>query len=158
MTPVQAVFLLSLALFSLIDLRTRLAPLIEVFFGLAALFAFPDDRLHVAVTSLAVLWGTFRRIPARFMLPLLFYPYCWPTLAAGFGVRQQLVGQGDLFALAIVGVLFPFPAVVMSILGFELWRRWWLSRGRCGLMPAIPGLFLGLSAYSVVQIAVSSFI
>jgi hypothetical protein len=158
MTPVQAIFLISMAIFSLFDLRTRLVPFIELFFGIAAFVAFPDDRLHVTIIILAVLWGTLRRIPAGLMLPFLFYPYSWPTLVVGFGVRKRMVGQADLFALAIVGVLFPFPAVIMSIFGFELWRRWWVSRGKCGLMPAIPGLFLGLSAYSIVQIAISSLI
>lgn len=158
MTPVQAISLVSFAIFSLVDLRTRLVPFIELFFGFAALLAFPDDRLHVTVIILAVLWGTFRRIPAPLTLPFLFYPYSWPTLIVGFGVRKQMIGKADLFAVAIVGVLFPFPAVIISILGFELWRRWWVSRGNCGLMPAIPGLFLGLSAYSILQIAFSSFI
>ncbi len=106
---------------------------------------------------LAVIWGTFRRIPARFLLPFLFYPPSWPTLLVGFGVRKQMIGQGDLFALAIVGVLFPFPAMIMSLLGFEVWRRWWVARGNCGLIPALPGLFLGLAAYSVIQLAWSHF-
>jgi hypothetical protein len=69
-----------------------------------------------------------------------------------------MIGQADLFALAIVAVVFPFAAVITSILGFELWRRWWVSRGNCGFMPAIPGLFLGLSVYSIVQIAISNFV
>ncbi len=157
MTLVQAVSLFSFAIFSLVDLRTRLVPFIEVFFGIAAFLVFPDNRLHVTIIILAVLWGTFRRIPGRFMLPFLFYPASWPTLVVGFGVRKQMIGQADLFALAIVGILFPFPAVIASIFGFELWRRWWISRGKCGLIPALPGLFLGLSAYSLFQIAISPF-
>ena len=157
MTPVQAISLFSFAMFSLVDLRARVVPLIEVFFGIAAFVAFPDDRVHVTAVILAVIWGTFRRIPARFLLPFLFYPPSWPTLLVGFGVRKQMVGQGDLFALAIVGVLFPFPAMIMSLLGFEVWRRWWVSRGNCGLIPALPGLFLGLAAYSVAHLAWSHF-
>ena len=157
MTTVQAISLFSFAMFSLLDLRIRVVPLIEVFFGIAAFLAFPDDRLHVTVLILAVIWGIFRRIPSLFLLPFLFYPPSWPILIVGFGVRKQMIGQADLFALAIIGVLFPFSAMMMSLLGFEVWRRWWVSRGNCGLIPALPGLFLGLAAYSVVQLAWSRF-
>ena len=157
MTAVQAISLFSFAVFSFVDLRIRVVPLIEVFFGIAACVAFPDNRLHVTVLILAVNWGIFRRIPSLFLLPFLFYPPSWPTLIVGFGVRKQMIGQADLFALAIVGVLFPFPAMIMSLLGFEVWRRWWVSRGNCGLIPALPGLFLGLAAYSLVQLAWSRF-
>jgi hypothetical protein len=156
-TAVQAISLFSFAMLSLVDLRIRVVPLIEVFFGIAVFVAFPDDRLHVTVLILAVMWGVFRRLPSLFLLPFLFYPPSWPTLIVGFGVRKRMIGQADLFALAIVGVLFPFPAVIMSLLGFEAWRRWWVSRGNCGLIPALPGLFLGLAAYSVVQLAWSRF-
>jgi hypothetical protein len=157
-TAVQAISLFSFAVFSFVDLRIRVVPLIEVFFGIAACVAFPDNRLHVTVLILAVIWGIFRCIPSLFLLPFLFYPLSWPTLIVGFGVRKQMIGQADLFALAIVGVLFPFPAMIMSLLGFEAWRRWWVSRGNCGLIPALPGLFLGLAAYSVVQLAWSRFL
>ena len=157
MTAVQAISLFSFAVFSLLDLRIRVVPLIEVFFGIAAVLAFPDNRLHVTVLILAVIWGIFRRIPSLFLLPFLFYPPSWPILIVGFGVRKQMIGQADLFALAIIGVLFPFPAMITSLLGFEVWRRWWVSRGNCGLIPALPGLFLGLAAYSVVQLAWSRF-
>jgi hypothetical protein len=156
-TAVQAISLFAFAVFSLVDLRVRVVPLIEVFFGIAVFLAFPDDRLHVTILILAVIWGIFRRIPSFFLLPFLFYPPSWPTLVVGFGVRKQMIGQADLFALAIVGVLFPFAAVIMSLLGFEAWRRWWVSRGNCGLIPALPGLFLGLAAYSIGQFAWSNF-
>jgi hypothetical protein len=156
-TAVQAISLFSFAVFSFVDLRIRVVPLIEVFFGLAAFVAFTDNRLHVTILILAVIWGIFRRIPSFFLLPFLFYPPSWPTLIVGFGVRKQMIGQADLFALAIVGVLFPFPAVIMSLLGFEVWRRWWVSRGNCGLIPALPGLFIGLAMYSVVHLAWTYF-
>jgi hypothetical protein len=156
-TAVQAISLFSFAILSLVDLRIRVVPLIEVFFGAAVVLAFPYDRLHVTILILAVIWGVFRRIPSRFLLPFLFYPPSWPTLIVGFGVRKRMIGQADLFALAIVAVLFPFSAVIMSLFGFEAWRRWWVSRGNGGLVPALPGLFLGLAAYSVGQLAWSHF-
>ncbi len=152
MTTIQAISIISLAVFSVVDLRTRLVPFIEAFFVTAVIYTFPEDRLHVSVLVLAVVWGLFRRIPARFALPFLFYPMSWPALVVGFGVRKQLFGRADLFAVAMIGFLFPFPAVIMSLFGFEFWRRWWMSRGNYGLIPALPGLFLGLAVYSLFQI------
>ena len=43
MTAIQAITLFSFAMFSLVDLRVRVVPLIEVFFGVAVFLAFPDD-------------------------------------------------------------------------------------------------------------------
>jgi len=153
-TIIQVISIISLAAFSIVDLRTRLVPFIEAFFVTVVIYTFPEDRLHVSVLVLAVVWGLFRRIPARFALPFLFYPMSWPALLVGFGVRKQMIGRADLFAVAMIGFLFPFPAVIMSLFGFEFWRRWWMSRGNYGLIPALPGLFLGLAVYSLFQIYV----
>ncbi len=155
MTSIQAILLLSFAIFSFIDLRTRLVPFIEVFFVIVAIFAFPSGKLHVSILVLNVIWGLFRRIPALFALPFLFYPLSWPALLVGFGVRKEMIGRADLLAVAMIGFLFPFPAVIMSLFGFEFWRRWWIRRGNDGLIPAMPGLFLGLAAYSLLQVGLS---
>jgi hypothetical protein len=157
-TVIQTIAVFSFAILSIVDLRTRLVPFIEAFFVVAAILAFPAARLHVAVLVLAVVWGLFRRIPSRFALPFLFYPWSWPALLVGTGVRKQIIGRADLFAIAMIGFFFPFPAVIMSLLGFEFWRRWWMRRGNCGLIPAIPGLFLGLAAYSLFQISLSELL
>jgi hypothetical protein len=138
-----------------VDLRTRLVPFIEAFFVFAVFFAFPDDKLHVTILVFVVVWGLFHRIPARFALPFLFYPLSWPALLVSYGVRKQMIGRADLLALAMIGFFFPSAAVIMSLLGFEFWRRWWMSRGNYGLIPALPGLFLGLAAYSLLQIGLS---
>jgi hypothetical protein len=153
-TPIQTISLLSFAVFSILDLRTRFVPFIEAFFVIALFFAFPEAKLHVTILVLAVVWGLFRRIPARFALPFLFYPLSWPALLVGSGVRNQMIGRADLFAVAMIGFLFPFPAVIMSLLGFEFRRQWWIRRGNYGLIPAVPGLFLGLAAYSLFQLSV----
>lgn len=153
MTPIQAISLISFAVFSIVDLRTRLVPFIEAFFVIAVFFAFPEDKLHVIILVLAVIWGLFRRIPARLALPFLFYPLSWPVLLVGYGVRKQMIGRADLFALAMIGFLFPFPAVIISLLGFEFWRRWWMRQGNYGLIPAMPGFFLGLVTYSLFQLS-----
>lgn len=155
MTIIQTIFLISFAIFSIVDLRTRLVPFIEAFFVIAVFFAFPEGELHVTVLVLVVLWGLFHRIPARFALPFMFYPLSWPALLVGFGVRKQMIGRADLLAVAMIGLLFPFPAVIMALFGFEFWRRWWMTRGNYGLIPALPGLFLGLAGYSLLQIGLS---
>jgi len=69
--------------------------------------AFPDDRLHFTVLILTVIWGIFRRIPSLFS-PAVLSTLHLANLMVGFGVRKQMIGQADLFALAIVGVLFLF--------------------------------------------------
>ena len=157
MTFIQAFSVFTFALFSIVDLRSRFVPFIDIFFALTGLFVFHDNPWHVLALVIAVIWGNFRRIPAWFALPFVFYPFSWPILLVGYGVRQQMVGKADLFAVGIIGFLFPIPALVAALLGFEFWRRWWMRRGNCGYIPAIPGLFLGLATYSVVQIAIQYF-
>lgn len=154
-TIIQTVSVFSLALFSLWDLRSRLIPLIDAFFVLVAGWALLEAPLHGAILTAVVLWGIVPGISSRLALLFVFYPAVWPVLLAGFGVRKQMVGRADLLALAIISFAFPFPAVIVSIFGFELWRRWWIRRGKCGLVPALPGLFLGLAVYSLAQIAIS---
>jgi len=153
-TFIQAFSVFSFALFSIVDLRSRFVPFIDIFFVLTGLFVFPDKPWHVLALVIAVIWGVSPRIPAQLALPFLFYPFAWPILLVGHGVRQQLIGKADLFAIGIIGFLFPGPAVLAALLGFEFWRRWWLRRGYCGFIPAIPGLFLGLALYSIVQMGI----
>lgn len=157
MTFIQTFSIFAFALFSFVDLRSRFVPFIDIFFALTGIFVFPDNPWHVLALALSVIWGTFRRIPARCALPFVFYPFSWPILLVGYGVRQQMIGKADLFAVGIIGFLFPIPAVISALLGFELWRRWWVQRGNCGYIPAIPGMFLGLAAYSLVHLGIQYF-
>jgi len=115
----------------------------------------PDAESHVIILILAVIWGLVSRIPVRFVLPFLFYPPSWTALLVGFGVREQMIRRADFLTVVIIRFLFPFSAVMMSLLGFEFWRRRWMRRGNCGLVPAVPGLFLGLAGYSLLQICLS---
>lgn len=157
MTFIQAFSVFTFALFSIVDLRSRFVPFIDIFFVLAGIYVFADTPWHVLALSIAVIWGNFRRIPARFALPFVFYPFSWPILLVGYGVRQQMIGKADLFAVGIIGFLFPISAVVAALLGFEFWRRWWVGRGNCGYIPAIPGMFLGLAVHSAIQIGIQYF-
>ena len=152
MTFVQTFSVFTFALFSIVDLRSRIVPLIDIFFVLIGIFVFADSPWHVLALTAAVIWGALHRVPVRLAFPLLFYPMAWPILLVGFGVRRDMVGKADLFALGTIGFLFPISAVIAALVGFEFWRRWWVRRGNCGYIPAIPGMFLGLAVHSIVQL------
>jgi len=141
----------ALTLFSVADLRTRLVPGIEAFFLGAILISAPGNLLTTILVVLAVVWGWLSSIPGWLVLPLLFLPSTWPVLLTGFGVRQGMVGRADLLAIAGLACLFPWPALVLAMLGLEAWRRLWRSR-QGGPVPAIPGLLLGILAYLLVKL------
>ena len=134
------------ALLSLADLRYRTVPAIEVFFLGVLLLAIPANPINSFLVVLAVFWGLIRSWPGVLVWPMLFVPSAWPVLLIGYGVRVGVVGRADLLAAGALAVLFPWPALIFSFVGLELWRRWWTSR-RAGLVPALPGMFLGLSVY-----------
>lgn len=141
----------ALTLFSLSDLRTRLAPGIEWFFLGAVLITAPTTPLVTGLVALATMWGLLPGLPGWLVLPLLFLPSTWPILLTGFGVRRGVVGRADLLALAGLACLFPWPALVLSMLGLEAWRRLWRLR-QAGPVPAIPGMLLGILAYLLLRL------
>jgi len=151
MTLHEAFALTSFAIFSVSDLRTRLAPGIEVFFLGAILIGLPHAPLQVGLVVLAGGWGMLRSLPGMLALPLLFYPPAWPVLLIGYGHRRGLVGRADLLAVTGLACLFPLPAILLSLLGLEAWRRYWLRR-KDGPIPAIPGLLLGLLGYLLLRL------
>lgn len=138
--------LVSFTLFSFADLRYRLVPGIEWFLLGTILITFPSNPLQSGLILLACGWGVFRNLPGWFALPLLFYPPASPVLLTGYGYRKGLIGRADLLAIAGLACLFPLPAVLLSLLGLELWRRFWIRRQN-GSIPALPGMLLGLLAY-----------
>jgi hypothetical protein len=144
----------ALALFSLSDLRTRLAPGIELFFFAALLIAAPDDPLHAALVVAALARGLLRSAPGWLALPLLLHPPVWPLLLVGSGTRQGLLGRADLLAAAGLTCLFPWPALVLALARLEAWRRFWVPR-QDGPVPALPGLLLGILAYLGLRLAFS---
>jgi hypothetical protein len=141
----------ALTLFSLSDLRTRLAPGIEWFFLGAVLITAPANLLGTGLVVLAAMWGLLPGLPGWPTLPLLFLPSTWPVLLTGFGVRRGMVGRADLLAIGGLACLFPWPALVLSILGLEAWRRLWRLR-QAGPVPAIPGMLLGILAYLLLRL------
>ena len=139
------------SLLSLADLRYRTAPAIEVFFLGALLLGTPANPINSVMIVLAVAWGWVNSWPGFLVWPLLFIPSAWPVLLMGYGVRAGVIGRADLLAEGALAVLFPWPALILSFVGLELWRRWWTSR-RAGLVPALPGMLLGLLVYLLGQV------
>jgi hypothetical protein len=150
-TSIELICIASFLVFSLADLRYRLAPAIEIFFLAVIVIAAPANPLHTGVIVLAVAWGWFVRWPGWVIWPLLFDPAAWFVLLVGYGVRRNLVGRADLLAVGALACLFPWYTLIPTFLGLEIWRRWWVRRW-AGPVPALPGMLLGLSAYWVVSL------
>ena len=151
MTITETFALVSFSLFSYADLRCRLVPGIEVFLFGTILLTFPATPIQTGIVLLACLWGIFRNLSGWFAIPLLFYPPVWPVLFTGYGYRKGIIGRADLLAISGLACLFPFPAVLLSLLGLELWRRLWVRRQH-GDIPALPGLLLGLIVYLLLRL------
>jgi hypothetical protein len=151
MTLAETFALVSFSLFSYADLRYRLVPGIEVFLLGTILLTFPATPIQTGIVLLACLWSIFRNLSGWFAVPLLFYPPVWSVLFTGYGYRKGIIGRADLFAISGLACLFPFPAVLLSLLGLELWRRLWVRR-QGGDIPALPGLLLGLVVYLLLRL------
>jgi hypothetical protein len=155
MTISESFALVSFTLFSFADLRYRLVPGIELFFFGTVLLTLPATPLQTGIVLLACAWGVCRNISGWFALPLLFYPPAWPVLLTGYGYRKGIIGRADLFAIGGLACLFPLPAVLLSLLGLEIWRRIWIRR-QTGSIPALPGLLLGLLVFLFLRLTFPS--
>ncbi len=145
---------MSFTLFSFADLRYRLVPGIELFLLGTALLSLPAHPVQTGLILLACAWGVFRNLSGWYSLPLLFFPPAWPLLLTAYGYRKGLIGRADLLAITGLACLFPLPAVLLSLLGLELWRRFWIRR-QAGPIPALPGLLLGLLVYLSLRFFIS---
>jgi hypothetical protein len=143
MTLTESFALVSFTLFSFADLRYRLVPGIEIFLLGTVLLTLPMNPFQTGLVLLACVWGLFSKVPGILSLPLLFYPPAWPVLLTGYGYRRGLIGRADLLAVSGLACLFPLPAVLLALLGLEVWRRVWVRR-QAGPIPALPGLLLGI--------------
>ena len=141
MTLNESFALVSFTLFSFADLRYRLVPGIELFLFGTILLTLPANPVQTGILLLACAWGLLRNLPGFLSLPLLFYPPAWPVLLTGYGFRRGLIGRADLLAITGLSCLFPLPAVLLALLGLDLWRRVWIRR-QAGPIPALPGLLL----------------
>ena len=151
MTITETFALVSFSLFSYADLRYRLVPGIEVFLLGTILLTLPITPLQTGIVLLACLWGIFRNLSGWFAVPMLFYPPVWPVLLTGYGYRKAIIGRADLLAISGLACLFPLPAVLLSLFGLEVWRRFWVRRQH-GDIPALPGLLIGLIAYLLLRL------
>ena len=151
MTLTESFALVSFTLFSFADLRYRLVPGIELFLLGTILLTFPISPIQTGIILLACAWGLFRSISGWFALPLLFFPPAWPVLLTAYGYRRGLIGRADLLAISGLACFFPLPAVLLSLLGLEIWRRIWIRR-QTGSIPALPGLLLGLLAFLLFRL------
>ena len=151
MTLTETFALASFTLFSVADLRYRLVPGIEIFLLGTVLLTLPATPIQTAIILLACVWGVFRNLSGWFALPLLFYPPTWPVLLTAYGYRKGIIGRADLLAISSLACLFPFPAVLLSLLGLEAWRRVWIRR-QTGSIPALPGLLLGLLLFLFLRL------
>ena len=143
--------LVSFTLFSFADLRYRLVPGIELFLFGSVLLTLPATPIQSGILLLACAWGLFRNSTGWLALPLLLYPPAWPVLLTGYGYRKGMIGRADLLAISGIACFFPLPAVLLSLLGLEVWRRLWIRR-RTGSIPALPGLLLGLLAFLLFRL------
>ena len=151
MTLTESFALVSFTLFSFADLRYRLVPGIEIFLLGTVLLTFPATPIQTGIILLACVWGVIRNLSGWFALPLLFYPPAWPVLLTAYGYRKGIIGRADLLAISSLACLFPLPAVLLSLLGLEIWRRLWIRR-QIGSIPALPGLLLGLLAFLLFRL------
>lgn len=147
--------LVSFTLFSFADLRYRLVPGIEWFLLGTIILTFPSNPLQSGLILLACGWGALQNLSGWLAIPLLFYPPAWPVLLTGYGYRKGLIGRADLLAIAGLACLFPLPAVLLSLLGLELWRRLWVRR-QSGSIPALPGMLLGLLVFLLFRLFLRS--
>jgi hypothetical protein len=154
MTPAALLSLGALGLFSLADLRYRVAPGAPAFFLGAVLLAAPADPVRVGLVVLAVGWGTWRGWPALLGWLALLHPAAWAVLLAGAGARRGLVGRADLLALGAMACLFDWPGAGLSLAGVEVWRWFWQhwplgpdGPGDRAGVPALPGMLLGMVVY-----------
>lgn len=142
---VELFLIVAFVLFSLADLKYRVVPGIWVFFFGAVMLSVFSNPLGVATILLGVAWGSHSLHP-HLVWPTIFNPAAWPVLLTGFGVRHGVIGKADLLAIGGIACVFPWQAVVLSMLGVDVWRRWWV-RSKTGPVPALPGMLVGLMIY-----------
>ena len=155
MTLTESFALASFTLFSFADLRYRLVPGIELFLFGTILLTAPMTPIQTGIVLLACAWGVFRNLSGWFAFPLLFYPPAWPVLLTGYGYRKGILGRADLLAISGLACLFPLPAILLSLLGLEIWRRAWILR-HAGPIPALPGMLLGVASFLIFRVLLLS--
>ena len=151
MTITESFALVSFTLFSVADLRYRLVPGIELFLLGTILLTLPVAPVQTGIILMACIWGLLRNLSGCLALPLLFYSPAWPILLTGYGYRKGMIGRADLLAISGLACLLPLSAVLLSLVGLEVWRRIWIRR-QAGVIPALPGLLLGVLVFLLLRL------
>ena len=149
--PAQLLFLVELIFLGIADLKYRVAAAVEIFFFGSVLVAilYQAPILQVGAVALSVAYGA-AILPSGFAMLLLWWPPTWPSLMVGYGVRKELLGKGDLFAIGGISALYSLDVAIAAIIGTVLWARWWGRRyGKSGngttLIPLLPGMVIGVA-------------
>ena len=132
-----------LVLSALEDIEYLSVPQVYLYLALALSTVYGLRHAHYAAVAFAFLalgW-TYRRLPALVLLLLAAYPPAWPLVVLGAGKREEIVGEGDLLAVAALFLVSPWAGWA----GFAgLVVFWRLSKRRSTLWgPAIPGVLVG---------------
>jgi hypothetical protein len=102
-------------------------------------------------------------LPSGFAVLLLLWPPTWPSLVVGYGVRKELLGKGDLFAIGGISALYSLDVAIAAIIGTGLWARWWGRRyGKSGngttLIPLLPGMVIGVAVGMGFHLVLKSYL
>ena len=110
--------------------------------GLLALWQLGHGQVWPVVWLLAMLaWGLGYGPSWPVVLFLPAIPY-WPVLLVGAGVREGLIGDGDLLALSLAALYSPL-AGWLGFIGLLAWSVYSRKAGS-PWAPALPGLLLGV--------------
>ena len=143
--PAQVLVVAGLLLFSLADLKYRVIPGVEFFFFALALLALPEvGPFRVLPILAAVGLGAVDRIPGMIGLFLLITPPAWPALLIAYGVRREILGKADLYAIGCISLIFSLDIAITALIGMLIWSRVWKRpRPNDSLIPLVPGTLLG---------------
>jgi hypothetical protein len=147
----QLLFFVELIFLGIADLKYRVAAAVEIFFFGSVLVAilYQAPILQVGAAALSVAYGA-AILPSGFAVLLLLWPPTWPSLVVGYGVRKELLGKGDLFAIGGISALYSLDVAIAAIIGTMLWAKWWGNRYRKSgdgttLIPLLPGMVIGVA-------------
>lgn len=135
---------------ALSDLRWRSAPAAMLFCVAGVVLGFHQDPSRVVAALLLLLWGLGLGSQWAAYLFLL-HPTTLLLMPWGYAARKAKIELDDLFVLAGLGTALSWPALLLAVLGVELWRNWWRWRWPTAeRMPMVPGVALGCGVYLIV--------
>lgn len=135
---------------ALSDLRWRTAPAAMLFCVAGVVLGFPQNPGRVVAALLLLLWGL--GLGTRWAAYLfLVHPTTLLLMPWGYAARKHTIEFDDLFVLTGLAAALSWPALLLSVLGIEVWRNWWRWRWPAEQrMPMVPGVALGCCVYLLV--------